>query len=88
MLLIAIFITPFQSFSSMYLTKEFGVPAAVGSLAVSYIEAGVTVKVLISLLVGVGSGGLGLIANAGKMALTQYLKQELKKRGKKAFIAW
>lgn len=70
------------------LTKEFGIPAAVGSAVSWYLEIGTAASVIIGLLTGFLSGGLGLIANAGKQALKVYLKKELKKRGKKAFIAW
>ncbi|MCY7494805.1 circular bacteriocin, circularin A/uberolysin family [Bacillus safensis] len=49
---------------------------------------GATASVIIGILSGFLTGGLGLIANAGRQALTVYLKEELRKRGKKAFIAW
>lgn len=71
-----------------FLTKEFGVPSAVASAVVYYLEMGAAASIIIGLLSGFLSGGLGLIANAGKQALKAYLKEELKKRGKKAFIAW
>lgn len=71
-----------------YLTKEFGIPSAVGSTLTWYLGMGATVSVIIGILSGFLTGGLGLIANAGRQALTLYLKEELRKRGKKAFIAW
>lgn len=48
-----------------YLTKEFGIPSAA--------------SVIIGILSGFLTGGLGLIANAGRQALTVYLKEELRK---------
>lgn len=70
------------------LTKEFGVPSAVGGLVADAISGGATAMTIIGILAGFLTGGLGLIANAGRAALTSYLKKELNKRGRKAFIAW
>ncbi len=71
-----------------YLTKEFGIPSAIGSAVSWYLGIGATASLIIGVLSGFLTGGLGLIANAGKTALKVYLKKELDKRGKKAFIAW
>ena len=70
------------------LAKEFGVPTVIGSSVAWYLEIGAAASIIIGLLTGLLSGGLGLIAAAGKTALRAYLRQELTKRGKKAFIAW
>lgn len=70
------------------LTKEFGVPSAVGALVANAISGGSTAITVIGILAGFLTGGLGLIANAGRAALMAYLKKELEKRGRKAFIAW
>ena len=41
-----------------------------------------------SILAAIGSGGLSLIAAAGKQGIKKYLKKQIKKKGKKAVIAW
>lgn len=52
------------------------------------VEAGGAVTTIVSILTAVGSGGLSLIAAAGKETIRQYLKNEIKKKGRKAVIAW
>ena len=43
---------------------------------------------ILSILTAIGSGGLSLIAAAGKEGIKKYLKKQIKKKGKKAVIAW
>ncbi|WP_394336079.1 uberolysin/carnocyclin family circular bacteriocin [Bacillus safensis] len=67
-------------------TKEFGIPSAVGSTITWYLDMEAAASVIIGILSGFLTGGLGLIANAGRQALTVYLKEELRKRGKKVLL--
>lgn len=87
-ILVASYAFLIQSLPIADLTKEFGVPAAIGGLVVKAITNGSTAVVIVGILAGFLTGGLGLIANAGRTALVTYLKKELRKRGEKAFIAW
>ncbi|MCP3027035.1 uberolysin/carnocyclin family circular bacteriocin [Halobacillus sp. A5] len=70
------------------LAKEFGVPSAVGGLVADSISGGATAVTIIGILGGFLTGGLGIVANAGRAALMKYLKDELQERGRRAFIAW
>lgn len=70
------------------LAKEFGVPSAVGSVVAWYLDLGAAASIIIGLLTGFLSGGLGLIAAAGRETLKAFLLAELRKRGTKAFVAW
>lgn len=47
------------------------------------VEAGGAVTTIVSILTAVGSGGLSLIAAAGKETIRQYLKNEIKKKAVK-----
>lgn len=71
-----------------FLVKEFGIPAAVASSVLWAVDAGSTVTTIVSILTAVGTGGLSLIAAAGKSTIKSYLKKQVKKMGKKAVIAW
>lgn len=70
------------------LVKEFGIPAALAGTILNIVEAGGWVTTIISILTALGSGGLSLIAEAGKQGVKKYLKKQIKKKGKKAVIAW
>ncbi|MGP3738687.1 uberolysin/carnocyclin family circular bacteriocin [Bacillus sp. 4A_MP2] len=70
------------------LAKEFGIPGSVAAVVLNVVEAGGAVTTIVSILTAVGSGGLSLIAAAGKETIRQYLKNEIKKKGRKAVIAW
>lgn len=70
------------------LVKEFGIPAAVAGVILNIVEAGGWVTTIVSILTAIGSGGLSLIAAAGKEGIKKYLKKQIKKKGKKAVIAW
>lgn len=70
------------------LVKEFGIPGGVASAVLWAVDAGSTVTTIVSILTAIGSGGLSLIAAAGKATIKNYLKKEVKKKGKKAVIAW
>ncbi len=70
------------------LVKEFGIPAAVAGAVLNIVEAGGWVTTIVSILAAIGSGGLSLIAAAGKQGIKKYLKKQIKKKGKKAVIAW
>lgn len=71
-----------------YLVKEFGIPAAMAGTILNIVEAGGWVSLIISILSGLASGGLTLIAEAGKQGIVKYLKAQIKKKGKAAVIAW
>lgn len=47
---------------------------------------GAAASIIIGILSGFLTGGLGLIANAGRQALTVYLIEELRKRGKMVLL--
>ncbi|WP_031405768.1 uberolysin/carnocyclin family circular bacteriocin [Geobacillus vulcani] len=70
------------------LAKEFGVPAWAAAWILTALDASTTVTAIVSFLTALGTGGLSLIAAAGTMGIKKYLKEELEKRGKQAFIAW
>nr|MDF9458572.1 uberolysin/carnocyclin family circular bacteriocin [Bacillus pumilus] len=70
------------------LAKEFGIPGSVAAVVLNVVEAGGAVTTIVSILTAVGSGGLSLIAAAGKETIRQYLKAQIKKKGRKAVIAW
>lgn len=65
------------------MVKEFGIPAAVAGTVLNIVEAGGWVSLIVSILTGVASGGLTLIAEAGKQGIKKYLKKQIKKKGKK-----
>ena len=70
------------------MVKEFGIPAATAAVVLNIVEAGGWVTTIVSILAGFASGGLSLIAEAGKQGVKKYLKKQIKKKGKKAVIAW
>lgn len=70
------------------MVKEFGIPAAVAGTVLNIVEAGGWVSLIVSILTGAATGGLSLIAEAGKQGIKKYLKKQIKKKGKKAVIAW
>lgn len=70
------------------MVKEFGIPAAISGTVLNIVEAGGWVTTIISILAGVASGGLTLIAEAGKQGVKAFLKKQIKEKGKKAVIAW
>jgi circularin A/uberolysin family circular bacteriocin len=70
------------------MVKEFGIPAAVAGTVLNIVEAGGWVSLIVSILTGAATGGLSLIAAAGKQGIKKYLKKQIKKKGKKAVIAW
>lgn len=70
------------------LAKEFGIPSVIGGTVLNIATAGGAVATIIGILVGLGSGGLGLIAAAGRETVKQFLLSEIRKKGKKAVIAW
>ncbi len=70
------------------LVKEFGIPAAMAGTILNIVEAGGWVSLIISILSSLASGGLTLIAEAGKQGIVKYLKAQIKKKGKTAVIAW
>lgn len=70
------------------LTKEFGIPAAAASGLIWWLDKGATAATIAGIVAGFASGGLSLIAEAGKQSVKAYLKKQIKKKGKKAVIAW
>lgn len=81
-------IMPTNSNSEANLVKEFSIPVTIGSVIVKMLDASATTVSVISILAVLATGGAGIVAAAGRTALTTYLKNQLKKRGQKAFIAW
>lgn len=71
-----------------HLAKEFGIPGGVAATVLNIVEAGGWATTILSILTAVGSGGLSLIAAAGKESIKVYLKKQIKKKGRKAVIAW
>lgn len=88
LVLMALYAAVLQYIPVADMTQQFGVPTALSGTVASLISNGSTAIAVIGVLGGFMSGGLGLIANAGRAALMKYLKDELEKRGRKAFIAW
>ena len=70
------------------LAKEFGIPTVAANLILSALDWGMTAATILSIVAGIATGGLSLIAAAGQATLKEFLKKELEKRGRKAFIAW
>lgn len=70
------------------LALEFGIPTSVATLVINIVEAGGWVVTILTILAGVASGGLGLIAAAGKQGVKEFLKKQIKKKGRAAVIAW
>jgi circularin A/uberolysin family circular bacteriocin len=87
-LMLALFSLSLQLLPVADLAKEFGIPGSVAAVVLNVVEAGGAVTTIVSILTAVGSGGLSLIAAAGKETIRQYLKKEIKKKGRKAVIAW
>lgn len=77
-----------QSPAVAHLTQQFGIPAGAGAVVLNMIEGGSWVATIIGFLFGLGTGGVGLIAAAGREALMAFLRKELRRRGRRAFIAW
>ncbi|WP_345831667.1 uberolysin/carnocyclin family circular bacteriocin [Bacillus safensis] len=86
--MLALFSFSLQMLPVADLAKEFGIPGSVAAVVLNVVEAGGAVTTIVSILTAVGSGGLSLIAAAGKETIRQYLKNEIKKKGRKAVIAW
>lgn len=86
--MLALFSFSLQVLPVADLAKEFGIPGSVAAVVLNVVEAGGAVTTIVSILTAVGSGGLSLIAAAGKETIRQYLKNEIKKKGRKAVIAW
>ncbi|MEN9405786.1 MAG: Bacteriocin class IId cyclical uberolysin-like [Bacillota bacterium] len=59
-----------------------------GKWIADLIDAGTTVHTIIMILTTLSTGVGGLMANAGRLTLMAYLKRELRRRGRRAFIAW
>ena len=70
------------------LLKDFGIPSSAGAVIVWLITDGALVVTIVAFLVGLGTGGLGLIAAAGKTSLKVFLKKKKEEMGSRAFIAW
>lgn len=70
------------------LVKEFGLPAAGASGLLWYLDAGSSAATIVGFLSGLASGGLSLIYAAGRQTIKAYLRREIRKRGRKAVIAW
>ena len=70
------------------MVKEFGIPAAAAGTILSLLDVADGVATIVSILAAFASGGLSLIAAAGKQGIKKYLKKQVKKKGKKAVIAW
>lgn len=68
------------------LAKEFGIPGSVAAVVLNVVEAGGAVTTIVSILTAVGSGGLSLIAAAGKETIRQYLKAQIKKKAVKPLL--
>ena len=77
-----------QFLSVADLALQFGIPTSVATLVINIVEAGGWVVTILSILAGVASGGLALIAAAGKQDIKAFLKKEIKKKGRAAVIAW
>ncbi|EOJ79470.1 uberolysin/carnocyclin family circular bacteriocin [Enterococcus faecalis] len=85
---LALFSASLQFLPIAHMAKEFGIPAAVAGTVLNVVEAGGWVTTIVSILTAVGSGGLSLLAAAGRESIKAYLKKEIKKKGKRAVIAW
>lgn len=70
------------------MVKEFGIPMATATAIIDALDAADGAATIISILAGLATGGLGLIAAAGKTGVKKFLKKQIKKKGKKAVIAW
>ncbi len=70
------------------LAKEFGIPGGVASTVVWLAEAGGAAATIVGILAALGTGGLSLIAAAGKETIRQYLRKKIQEKGRKAVIAW
>lgn len=70
------------------MVKEFGIPAGTAGVVLNLLDAADGVTTIVSILVGLATGGLSLIAAAGKQGVKQYLKKQVKKKGRAAVIAW
>jgi circularin A/uberolysin family circular bacteriocin len=70
------------------MAKEFGIPAGVAGTVLTIVEAGGWVTTIVTILAGVGTGGLALLAAAGKESIRVYLRKQIQKKGRRAVIAW
>lgn len=70
------------------MAKEFGIPAAAAATVLTIVEAGGWVTTIVSILAAIGTGGLSLLAAAGRETIRIYLAGQIKKKGRRAVIAW
>lgn len=84
--MLALFSFSLQMLPVADLAKEFGIPGSVAAVVLNVVEAGGAVTTIVSILTAVGSGGLSLIAAAGKETIRQYLKNEIKKKAVKLLL--
>ncbi|AQZ45960.1 hypothetical protein B5S25_04415 [Paenibacillus larvae subsp. pulvifaciens] len=63
-------------------------PASLAAVVLNVVQAGGAITTIVSILTAIGSGGLSLLAAAGKETIRQYLNQQIKEKGRKAVIAW
>jgi len=70
------------------LMKEFGLPSVAAYTILYYLNVGSTVTTIISILTGLATGGLSLIAAAGKLSIKAFLNKKKRELGTRAFVAW
>ncbi|AVF23845.1 uberolysin/carnocyclin family circular bacteriocin [Paenibacillus larvae] len=87
-LMLALFLFSLQFLPVADLAKEFGIPASIAAVVLNIVNAGGAVTTIVSILLAVGSGGLSLLAAAGKETIRQFLKKKIQEKGKRATIAW
>lgn len=88
MLVLAAAMLALQGLPFADLAKEFGIPSVVGGTILNLATAGGAAATIIGILIGLGTGGLGLIAAAGRETIKQFLLGEIRRRGRRAVIAW
>ncbi|MBP3222951.1 MAG: uberolysin/carnocyclin family circular bacteriocin [Actinomycetaceae bacterium] len=70
------------------LAQKFGIPAWASAVVLNVVQAGGWVTTIVTILTSIGSGGLALLAAAGKASVKAFLKKMIKEKGRKATIAW
>ncbi len=83
-----LFVLNYDVSSTMFLVKEFNVSEATAAAVLSFLGKADTAVTIAGILAILGTGGAGVVAAAGKQGVKAFLKKQLKKKGKKAFVAW
>jgi circularin A/uberolysin family circular bacteriocin len=70
------------------LANEFKIPTAITINIVNLCLDGSSIITIMSIIGGLATGGLGLIAAAGRETIRAYIVSQVKKRGAAATAAW